>query len=91
MLAYKAEEAGSTIIEIDPRLHRPSQTCSGGGPARKKSLAEREHVLPDGSVISRDLNAARNLLNLALGREPAQHSGPGIGPDTGCETATIAA
>jgi putative transposase len=91
MLAYKAEEAGSTIIEIDPRLHRPSQTCSGGGPARKKSLSERAHVLPDGSVISRDLNAARNLLNLALGREPTQHSGPGTGPDTGCETATIAA
>ena len=37
------------------------------------------------------LNAARNLLNLALGREPTRHSGPGTGPDTGCETATIAA
>jgi len=91
MLAYKAEEAGGSILEIDPRKHKPSQTCSGGGPRRKKSLAERSHVLPDGSVITRDLNSARNLLHLAQGREPTLHSGPGTGPDTGCETAPRAA
>ena len=91
MLAYKAEEAGSTLIAIDPRIHKPSQTCSGGGVSRKKPLAERSHVLPDGAIISRDLNAARNLLHLALGREPTQHSGPKIASDTGCETAPIAA
>lgn len=92
MLAYKAEEAGCAIIVVDPRLHKPSQTCSGGGLPRKKSLAERTHVLPDGSIISRDLNAARNLLNIALGAgNRAPHAGPGIAPDTGCETAPIAA
>lgn len=97
MLDYKAEEAGSTIIVVDPRLHKPSQTCSGGGVSRKKPLAERTHVLPDGSVISRDLNAARNLLNIGLGLiaqwggNRPQHSGPKTASDTGCETATIAA
>ena len=97
MLAYKAEEAGCAIVQVDPRMHRPSQTCSGGGTARKKSLAERWHVLPDGTRISRDLNAARNLLNIALGRKAQwggnrpRHSGPEIAPDTGCETAPIAA
>ncbi len=76
MLRYKAEEAGSTLIEVDPRTHKPSQTCSGGGLSRKKALSERSHVLPDGSVISRDLNAARNLLHIALGREPSLCSSP---------------
>jgi putative transposase len=91
MLRYKAEEAGCALIEVDPRLHKPSQTCSGGGPTRKKSLNERWHVLPDGTVIDRDLNSARNLLNVALAREPGQHSGPKTASDTGCETPPIAA
>lgn len=91
MLRYKAEEAGCAIIEVDPRKHKPSQTCSGSGKSRAKSLSERWHALPDGSVIDRDLNAARNLLNLALGREPTQHSGPKKASDSGCETSTIAA
>ena len=70
MLAYKAAEAGSTIIAVDPRIHKPSQTCSGGGLSCKKALSERTHVLPDGTVIGRDQNSARNLLAIALGREP---------------------
>jgi putative transposase len=97
MLAYKAEEAGCAVVEVDPRLHKPTQTCSGGGPTRKKALSERVHVLPDGTRISRDLNAARNLLNIVLGRKSqwggnrSQHAGPEMAPDTGCETPTIAA
>jgi|ERR1017187_930710 putative transposase len=91
MLAYKAEEAGCAIVTVDPRRHKPSQTCSGGGLTRKKALSERVHVLPDGTRIGRDLNSARNLLNIVLGREPTRQSGPGTGPDTGCETSTIAA
>lgn len=97
MLRYKAEEAGCAIIEVDPRKHKPSQTCSGGGPARQKSLSERTHILPDGSVITRDLNSARNLLNIVLGCEAQwggnlpQHSGPKTASDTGCETSSIAA
>ena len=66
MLGYKAEEAGCIILEVDPKIHKPSQTCSGGGVSKKKGLGERTHVLPDGTVISRDLNAARNLLALLL-------------------------
>lgn len=66
MLACKAQEAGCAIVEVDPRKHKPSQTDSVSGVVRKKKLSERWHTLPDGSVISRDLNAARNLLNFAL-------------------------
>ena len=97
MLRYKAEEAGCAVIEVDPRKHKPSQTCSGGGPARQKSLSERTHLLPDGSVLTRDLNSARNLLKIVLGCETQwggnrpQHSGPKIASDTGCETSSIAA
>jgi putative transposase len=97
MLAYKAEEADCAIIVVDPRIHKPSQTCSGGGPTRKKALSERTHVLPDGTVIKRDVNSARNLLNIALGRKSqwggnrSQHSGPEMAPDTGCKTSPIAA
>lgn len=66
MLHCKAQEAGCAIVEVDPRKHKPSQTDSVSGEVRKKKLSERWHTLPDGSVISRDLNAARNLLNFAL-------------------------
>jgi putative transposase len=91
MLAYKAEEAGCAIIEVDPLIHRPSQTCSGGGKTRKKALSERSHVLPDGSIIGRDFNSSRNLLHFALGREPTTHPRPDSPPDTACETSPIAA
>lgn len=72
MLACKAEEAGCAIIEVDPRTHKPSQTDSVSGEVRKKALSERWHILPDGSVISRDLNAARNLLKFAVAHAPAK-------------------
>jgi len=71
MLHCKAQEAGCAIVEVDPRKHKPSQTDSVSGEVRKKKLSERRHTLPDGSVISRDLNAARNLLNFAVAHAAA--------------------
>jgi putative transposase len=43
MLGYKAEEAGCIILEVDPKIHKPSQTCSGGGLVRKR-VWEKEHM-----------------------------------------------
>jgi putative transposase len=73
-LHSKAEEAGVQVVLVDPRKHRPSQTCPISGAVRKKSLSERSHVLPDGRVISRDQASAWVLWNigqeLAVGASP---------------------
>jgi putative transposase len=65
MLEYKAEEAGIPVIPVDP--FRTSQKCSGCGRLVKKTLAVRVHRCPFcGLVLDRDVNAARNILQLAL-------------------------
>lgn len=62
-LTCKAEEAGRTIIEVDPRF--TSQTCSGCGRAEKKTLAVRTHECSEcGLVVDRDINAAINIKRL---------------------------
>lgn len=62
---YKAEEAGSTIVMVDP--YNTSQACSGCGSIVKKSLSVRVHHCPDcGLIIDRDVNAAINILHRAL-------------------------
>jgi putative transposase len=62
---YKAEDAGRTYIEIDPR--GTSQRCSRCGAVVKKSLSIRVHQCPQcGLEIDRDLNAAYNILRLGL-------------------------
>lgn len=74
MLRYKAERAGSEMVEINTRKHKPSQTCPVSGDVVKKPLSQRTHTLPDGSVIGRDHAAAMVILNVALsqhGRETA--------------------
>ena len=64
MLRYKAERAGSRLIEVDPRY--TSQECSGCGASVPKALGDRRHECPHcGLSIDRDLNAARNVLNRA--------------------------
>jgi len=73
MLRYKAAEAGIAFIEVPSRKVKPSQTCSGCGARRKKTLSERQHVCVCGLVLSRDQNAARVNLLWAIaqtGREP---------------------
>ena len=64
MLAYKAEEAGTLLILVNPR--NTSQMCSSCGSIVRKGLSVREHVCPTcGLIIDRDTNAACNILELA--------------------------
>ena len=75
ILTCKAEEAGGRVVLVDPRKYRQSQTDPVSGAVRKKSLDEREHVLPDGRVIGRDQAAAWVLWNIGqrkLGEEQAR-------------------
>ncbi|MCA3267510.1 MAG: transposase [Azospirillum sp.] len=71
-LSYKAEEAGSRLILYRPAETRASQTCPACGHVHKKSLSERTHACAVcGHVEDRDAAAARVLLQLALGVQPA--------------------
>ena len=64
-LNYKAEGAGRTMIEVNPK--NTTQACSGCGKIVKKGLSVRVHKCPFcGLVLGRDHNAAQNIL--ALGR-----------------------
>ncbi len=65
MLNYKAEEAGSLVMEVNPAY--TSQMCSGCGVVVKKELAERVHRCDIcGLELSRDVNAARNILRVGM-------------------------
>jgi putative transposase len=55
------------VIAVAP--HFTSQQCSGCGRMVRKSLSERTHTCPHCKlVLDRDENAAKNILNKALGR-----------------------
>ena len=76
MLRYKAERAGTRLVEVDPR--NTSQDCSGCGMRVPKALGDRQHDCPHcGLSIDRDLNAALNVLNRA-------GVGPGLRNVAGC-------
>jgi putative transposase len=63
-LAYKAAEAGRTLIPVDPR--GTSQTCLCGVEVRK-TLAQRWHQCPDcGLSAARDHVSAQRILGLGL-------------------------
>lgn len=65
LLDYKAENAGSQVVIVNPR--NTSQVCSGCGEVVPKELKIRIHACPAcGLVEDRDVNAARNILRLAL-------------------------
>jgi putative transposase len=65
MLEYKAESAGIPVLAVNPSY--TSQTCSGCGSLVPKGLSVRVHTCPGcGLILDRDVNAARNILNLAL-------------------------
>jgi putative transposase len=74
LLAYKAEEAGGVVVQVRP--NGTSQYCSSCGGKVQKGLMIRTHQCPHcGLVLDRDINAARNILFLALGkagREPSE-------------------
>ena len=84
MGTWKAEKAAKCALECaDVALQRriapaivaenPSGTtidCSGCGERVPKTLADREHICPSCSlVLCRDLNAAINIKNRAVGRQ----------------------
>lgn len=65
MIAYKAACAGRNFIRVNPR--GTTQKCSGCGSHVPKTLSQRVHTCVCGLELSRDLNAARNILKLRLG------------------------
>lgn len=66
MIRYKAAEAGNDVIFVNPAY--TSQLCSKCGTMVPKDLSIREHICPHcGLIISRDQNAAINILNRGLG------------------------
>lgn len=65
MIAYKAENAGRIFMRVNP--NGTSQICSRCGSRVPKTLVERIHRCSCGLEISRDENAARNILKLGLG------------------------
>ena len=83
MISYKAEEAGRTVVRVNPR--GTSQECSGCGKIVPKDLSVRVHKCPHcGLEIDRDTNAAKNVLNRALVKVPPAPTVP-----RGCEDQLI--
>jgi putative transposase len=65
MLKYKAESAGIQVIAVNPS--NTSQACSECGTIVPKGLSVRIHKCHNcGLILDRDINAARNILHLAL-------------------------
>lgn len=61
MIKYKAEDAGTYAIAVNPK--GTSQKCSGCGTLVKKDLYERTHSCPVCDLsIHRDFNSALNIL-----------------------------
>ncbi len=65
-LRYKAERAGVEVVEVDAR--GTSQVCSNCGQVVEKPLRQRVHSCECGCTLHRDVNAARNILGVALAR-----------------------
>lgn len=64
MLSYKAEEAGATILKVNPAY--TSQDCSKCGTRIPKDLKDRTHKCICGLEIDRDLNSSYNILRLGM-------------------------
>jgi putative transposase len=70
-IAYKAENAGRTLIKVDPR--GTSQTCICGAMVRKV-LSDREHVCTAcGLIALRDVVSAQVVLQRARIRPSRQN------------------
>jgi len=64
MLSYKAEDAGSKVVFVNPK--NTSKKCSRCGTLVDKPITERTHnCFSCGLSIDRDWNAAINILNRA--------------------------
>jgi putative transposase len=76
MLEYKAEEAGIQVFAVNPS--NTTRACSGRGSIVPKGWSVRVHRCPDcGLVLDRDVNAAGNILRLAL-QNPLGRSGQAL-------------
>ena len=65
ILSTKAENAGLLTVAVNPR--NTSQNCSNCGHKVPKQLSDRVHSCPHcGYVEDRDVNAAKNILNLVI-------------------------
>ena len=73
---YKAESTGAVLVLVDPR--GTSQTCPECGTIKRKTLAERMHRCDCGSLLDRDVAAARIVAQRAkfpagtAGQAPSQ-------------------
>lgn len=63
-ILYKAEEAGRSVMLVNPR--NTSRECSDCGVIKKKKLSERQHNCSCGLSLDRDHNAAINILRRGL-------------------------
>ena len=62
---YKAENAGKEVLLVNP--YNTSQKCFNCGEIVKKTLSERTHKCNNcGYTEDRDINAAKNILQLGL-------------------------
>jgi putative transposase len=77
-LEYFAAKFNSKVVAVNPRM--TSQKCSDCGTIVKKSLSTRTHKCNCGCELQRDVNAAKNILNLAkatLGHKESNATGVG--------------
>lgn len=65
IVTNKAESAGLLAIAVNPS--GTSQNCSGCGAKVPKTLSDRWHSCSCGVELDRDINAAINIKNLAVG------------------------
>ncbi len=72
LVKHKAEYAGVTVMQVDPK--KTSQICSAcGKEGEHKDLSVRTHICVHcGIVLDRDHNAAINILDRGLGRSPRE-------------------
>jgi putative transposase len=76
-LDAKAEEAGRTLVKVNPAY--TSQTCSTCGHCQKMSLSERVFACLCCHVhLARDLNAALNICAVGLHSLGLSGEAPGL-------------
>ena len=73
MGAFKAEKAGKLTAPQNP--NSTSIDCSACGERVPKTLSDRLHKCSCGLVLCRDVNAAKNILNRAVGCQALNLSG----------------
>lgn len=76
-VTYKAEATGTKVLLAD-RFYPSTKLCSGCGVLKDMPLSERTYRCDCGLVLDRDVNAARNLLDIGLREEATPGGLPGV-------------